>query len=205
MSKPKKNSVLIIDDDNANIMALTNILHPEYTVYGAKNGEDGIKASEKYLPDVILLDIMMPEMDGYTVLKSLKSSEATRDIPIIFITALSYDVNEEKGLALGAADYIAKPFTAGIVKLRVQNQIKIINQMRLIIEKEIAEKSSRAKLEFLSKMSHDMLTPMNAIMGFTEIAKTEGISEETEECLKEIEKASNELLELLKNLLGIPN
>jgi len=203
MSESKKNSVLIVDDDNTNIMMLTHILSPDYTVYVVKNGEAGIKAADKHLPDVILLDIMMPEMDGYAVLEALKNSGKTRNIPVIFITALSHEDNEEKGLALGAADYITKPFSPVIVKLRVRNQIKIINQMRLIIEKQIAEESSRARMEVLSKMSHDMLTPMNAIMGFTQIANMTKNSSETTECLNEIYKASQELLKLLHNMLGI--
>jgi len=132
MSKNKKNSVLIVDDENSNIIALTYILSPEYTVYAVKNGQSAIKAAEKHLPDVVLLDIIMPEMDGYAVLAALKDSEKTQHIPVIFITGLSNVDNEEKGLSLGASDYISKPFSSAIVKLRIQNQIKIINQMRAI-------------------------------------------------------------------------
>ena len=88
MDEARSSSVLIVDDENLEIMALTEILSPEYTVYAAKNGQDGIKAAEKHLPDVILLDIIMPEMDGYAVFAALKDSEKTRNIPIIFITGL---------------------------------------------------------------------------------------------------------------------
>ena len=132
MNDDIKNSVLIVDDENSNIMALTNILSPKYIVYAAKNGPNAIAAAEKYLPDVILLDILMPEMDGYAVITALKSSEKTQNIPVIFLTGLSNASDEEKGLALGAADYISKPFSPTIIKLRVQNQIKILNQFRII-------------------------------------------------------------------------
>ena len=132
MEKAIKGKVLIVDDEKANIITLTYILSSEYTIYAAKNGEDGIELAEKYLPDVILLDILMPEMDGYEVFFALKSSEKTRDIPVIFITALSKDGDEEKGLALGAADYITKPFSPTVVKLRLGNQIKMLDQMRVI-------------------------------------------------------------------------
>ena len=142
MDEMKKNSVLVVDDEKSNIMALSHILSPNYTVYTAKNGQSAIIAAEKYLPDVILLDIIMPDIDGYTVIAALKSSEKTQNIPVIFITGLSNSDDEEKGLSLGAADYIGKPFSAAIVKLRVQNQIKIINQTRLIIKKETAAQSS---------------------------------------------------------------
>ena len=132
MDETKKYSVLVVDDENSNIMALTHILNPEYVVYAAKNGEKAIAAAEKHLPDVILLDIIMPEMDGYAALAALKKSEQAHNIPVIFITGLSNIADEEKGLALGAADYISKPFSPVIVKLRVQNQIKILEQFRII-------------------------------------------------------------------------
>ena len=119
-----KNSVLVVDDENSNIIALTHILSPDYAIYAAKNGPAGLKAAEKYLPDLILLDILMPEMDGYAVIAALKSSEKTRGIPVIFISGLSEARDEEKGLALGAADYINKPFSSAIVRQRVRNHIK---------------------------------------------------------------------------------
>jgi len=132
MEEAKSNSVLVVDDESSNILALTHILGPDYVIYAAKNGQKGIEAADKYLPDVILLDIMMPEMDGYAVISALKNAETTRDIPVVFITGLSNADDEEKGLNLGAADYISKPFSPAIVKLRVRNQIKMINQLRMI-------------------------------------------------------------------------
>ena len=130
MYKIRKNSVLIVDDENSNIMTLTHILSSEYNIYAAKNGQNAIQAANKYMPDVILLDIIMPEMDGYAVLAELKSSEKTQNISVIFITGLSESSDEEKGLALGVADYITKPFSSAIVKLRLGNQMKLIEQFR---------------------------------------------------------------------------
>ncbi|MCL2814664.1 MAG: diguanylate cyclase [Oscillospiraceae bacterium] len=132
MDESKKNSVLIVDDESSNIMALTHILSPVYTVFAAKNGYKALEAAEKYLPDVILLDILMPEMDGYAVLGALKNTDRIRDIPVIIITGLGNADDEEKGLSLGASDYISKPFNPAIVKLRVGNQIKMFNQLRII-------------------------------------------------------------------------
>jgi len=127
-----KNSVLIVDDEKANIIALTHILSSEYTVFAAKNGSDAIEIAKEHLPDVILLDVLMPEMDGYDVLSCLRSTEITQAIPVIFITGLSNAADEEKGLDLGASDYISKPYSSAIVKLRVRNQIRIVNQIREI-------------------------------------------------------------------------
>ena len=127
-----KNSILIADDEKSNLMVLTHLLNREYTIYTARDGKDAINKSKKLLPDIILLDILMPEMNGYEVLSALKNSEETREIPVIFITGLDSREDEEKGLALMAADYISKPFRAAIVKLRVGNQMQIVNQLRTI-------------------------------------------------------------------------
>jgi signal transduction histidine kinase len=199
----KKNSVLIVDDVVSNIKTLSHILNTEYAVHAANSGEKAIKAAEYYLPDVILLDILMPEMDGYEVIRILKSSEKTQNIPVIFITGLNDSENEEAGLTLGAADYISKPFSPAIVRLRVRNQIKIINQTRLIIAKELAEKSSRAKGEFLSRMSHEMRTPMNAIMGMTRLAMNAADSEQRRDMLKKVELSSSRLIKLIDDVLDI--
>ena len=131
-SSKDKNSILIVDDEKSNIIALSMILSPDYTVYAAKNGRDAIEIAQEYLPDVILLDILMPEMDGYDIIAKLKEIEETESIPVIFVTGLTNVGSEEKGLDLGAADYIIKPFSPAIVKLRVRNQMKIVNQIRII-------------------------------------------------------------------------
>jgi len=128
----KKNTLLIVDDENANFKVLTHILGSEYTIFTATNGASAIEKAREFLPDLILLDILMPDMDGYATLAKIKSFEDIKKIPVIFITGLDSDEDEEKGLALDAADYITKPFSAAIVKLRVRNQIQIVNQMRTI-------------------------------------------------------------------------
>ena len=203
MEKVNKYSVLIVDDDKMDIMAMTHILSPDYTVYALKEGSGAVEKAEDIAPDVILLDIVMPEMDGFEVIAALKKSVRARSIPVIFITGHEEPDYEERGLRLGAVDYIIKPFKSDIVKLRIQNQIKIISQMDLIIEKELAEKSNRAQFEFLARMSHEMLTPMNAIMGMTQIAKRSGELCEISECLDEIDSSSCHLKTLIHNLLEI--
>ena len=128
----KKNSLLIVDDEKSNILILRQILGQEYTIYAAKNGYEAIEVANERLPDVILLDILMPGMNGYEVITALKNSNTTRYIPVIFVTALNEVKDEEKGFLLGAADYINKPFSPAIVKLRVQNQIKMLNYINTI-------------------------------------------------------------------------
>ena len=132
MNETGKHSILVVDDEVTNIEILTLILGSEYTVYSANNGQKAIEMAEKHLPDIILLDILMPGMDGYTVIVELKNSTKTHNIPVIFITGLSGNENEEKGLKLGAADFITKPFSLTTVKLRVKNQMETLKQLRKI-------------------------------------------------------------------------
>ncbi|MCL2232273.1 MAG: diguanylate cyclase [Treponema sp.] len=132
LENTKKNSILIVDDEAPNIAVLNRLLGSDYTIYAAKDGQTALEMAKKHLPDIILLDIIMPEMNGYTMISHLKEQKETKDIPVIFITGLNSSEDEEKGLGLDAADYICKPFTNSIVKLRVRNQIKIVNAMRTI-------------------------------------------------------------------------
>ncbi|MCL2191999.1 MAG: diguanylate cyclase [Treponema sp.] len=132
MDIEQKNSILVVDDEVSNLQVLAHILGSAYTIYTAKNGACALEIAKKYMPDIILLDIIMPDMDGYQVLTELKNMEATEKIPVIFITGLSSTEDETKGLSLNAADYISKPFSPTIVKLRVRNQVKIVNQLRTI-------------------------------------------------------------------------
>ena len=127
-----KNSILIVDDEGINITALTGYLNSDYKIYVEKDGLGCIETAKAMQPDLILLDIVMPAMDGFEVIKALKDDIETRDIPIIFVTGLCSAKDEELGFTLGAADYINKPFTPAVVKLRVRNQIQLVNQMREI-------------------------------------------------------------------------
>jgi len=137
MKKAEKNSLLIVDDESANIITLTHILSPDYTIYAATDGRDALEVAREYLPDIILLDIVMDEMDGYEVFSLLKNDERTRDIPVIFISMLGNNRDEEKGLNLGAVDYITKPFSPAIVKLRIRNLFKMLNLIDTI--KQLSE------------------------------------------------------------------
>jgi len=120
----KTGSVLIIDDQPENIHVLANILQEDYGVQAATNGAKALEiVSGKNPPDVILLDIVMPEMDGYEVCRRLKADEQTRDIPVIFVTVKKSTEDEEYGFNLGAVDYISKPFQPTVVRVRVRNHM----------------------------------------------------------------------------------
>lgn len=129
--KPK---ILIIDDERFNINALFGLLNDDYQVMVAPSGEMGLKIALSGRPDLILLDIVMPEMDGYEVLERLKSDPLTQEIPVIFITGRSDASDESYGLNLGAADYISKPFHFAVVRARVDTQIRLKRQTDLLAE-----------------------------------------------------------------------
>lgn len=125
-------TILVVDDERSSLDVLMHILKPEYDLRIAKSGTSALKVAEECHPDLILLDILMPDMDGFELLTRLKSSDSTRDIPIIFITGLAQAEDEEKAFNLGARDYIVKPFNNSIVRARVRTQLQIVKQIRTI-------------------------------------------------------------------------
>ncbi len=121
-----KPTILVVDDIPDNIDLLCAVLEDDYRTKIAVNGERALKiANGESKPDLILLDVMMPGMSGYDVCKALKANPATRDIPVIFVTAMSEAVDEQLGLSLGAADYITKPISAPIVQARIKTQLSM--------------------------------------------------------------------------------
>ena len=130
----KKFTILIADDEKSNLDILGDILSPMYHLFISRSGGRAIELAVAHIPDLILLDVLMPDMSGFEVIAKLKASDATSRIPVIFITGLTSVEDEEKGFFLGAVDYIAKPFNKSIVKARVNTHIKIVDQMRTIEE-----------------------------------------------------------------------
>jgi diguanylate cyclase (GGDEF)-like protein len=121
----EKQTVMIVDDNPINIRVLSEAIEEQCVIVFATSGVEALQMAEKTLPDLILLDIMMPDMNGYQVCRYLKANQLLQEIPVIFITALSQQEDEIAGLRLGAVDYIAKPFNADIVRLRVQTQLEL--------------------------------------------------------------------------------
>jgi signal transduction histidine kinase len=128
-------TILVVDDEPANIAVLDTVLRPHFRVRVARSGADALRAAgTEPHPDLILLDVMMPEMDGYAVLAKLRQSTASRDIPVIFVTAMVSSEDEQRGLELGAVDYITKPITPAIVLARVRTQLEA-RQARDLLKK----------------------------------------------------------------------
>ncbi len=124
--------ILIVDDVPVNVQILAEILSRIYRIKVASNGLDALKIAEREPPDLILLDVMMPGMDGFEVCRQLKGNAVTSKIPVIFVTARHAESDEEHGLNLGAVDYITKPFVIPIAKARIRNHIHIKQQADLL-------------------------------------------------------------------------
>ena len=151
----KKDTILVVDDTPENIDIVKSILSEDYKMKVALNGERALKiASSESPPDLILLDIMMPEMDGYEVCRCLKNSDTTKAIPIIFLTAKSEESDETKGFQLGAADYVTKPISLPILQARVKIQLALHTQNKILeerVEQRTAE-LNQTRLEIIRRL-----------------------------------------------------
>ena len=156
MTPLTKQTVLVVDDTPENIQILNGVLRPYYKVKAAPSGEKALKIAQSTTqPDIILLDIMMPEMDGYEVCRRLKANPATQKIPLIFVTAMSQTEDEKKGLDLGAVDYITKPINPAIVLARVRTQLALYDQTREL-EKKVQERTEElqsTRLEIIHRLA----------------------------------------------------
>ena len=133
MSQETKHIILVVDDEPTNVAILNAMLNTQYKIKVALCGKDAIKiASTAPYPDLILLDVVMDDMDGFEVCKILKQQSITSDIPVVFVTALSDVKTNRKGIELGAVDFFSKPFSAPIIQKRIENHLKLIQQTRQI-------------------------------------------------------------------------
>jgi len=161
LRKPK---VLIVDDTPENIQVLMGTLKDQYAIVAATNGEKALKmAAAEDKPDIILLDIMMPGMDGFEVCRRLKSEAPSRDIPIIFLSALDDTVNKVKGFSIGAVDYISKPFQPEEVHVRVNTHLTLNRLKQTLAEKNRELQAYNEKLEDRVKERTAELASLNRI------------------------------------------
>lgn len=189
----KKNLILIVDDQPKNLQLLAAVLYKNnYEVAMADSGISALEILENITPDLILLDIMMPEMDGFDVIEKIKEDDKLSDIPIIFLTAKNDNESIVKSFEVGASDYITKPFNNGELLSRVNTHIQLftktqkLSYMNSHLEQLVKERTEEldlankrlsklddAKSYFISLMSHELRTPVNGIKGFAGIIKQE--------------------------------
>ncbi len=155
----QKQTILVVDDAPENLDIIKELLSPHYMIKAAINGELALKIAASYSPDLILLDIMMPGMDGYEVCRCLKSNPDTAIIPVIFITAMSDTLDEKRGFDAGAVDYVTKPFHPDIIKRRVATHLTLSKQQRscqarVTKRTQQLEESQRAAISMLGAAGH---------------------------------------------------
>jgi signal transduction histidine kinase len=202
-NKPR---ILVIDDMSSDIELITEILKKKnYRIASAKNGKTAITKAKAHKFDLILLDVILPDMDGYEICKHLKKFPSTKDIPIIFITVKTDHKSLLRGFEAGAVDYITKPFNELELLARVNTHLELkFSREELKKAKEDAERSDKLKSAFLSNMSHEIRTPINAIIGFSELLLLHDITDEqNKEYIDIIINNGNVLIELIDDIIEI--
>ena len=217
--------ILIVDDNRVNLAILTESLSQRYQTCTATKGHNVISAVNLHQPDLILLDIMMPGVDGYEVCRELKKSPQHKDIPVIFVSALQNTKDQEKGFSLGAVDYITKPVSLPALHARLKTHLRIKRQneeMEKLVQsrtaelqqtltelknaKDRAEEANIAKSSFLANISHELRTPLHGILSFAEMGMEKVQNAPVEKLLRyfnRIEESGIRLLKLLNNLLDL--
>ncbi len=192
-------NILIVDDLPDNLRLLSEVLKSEgYRIRPVPNGELALEVAEKEKPSLILLDIMMPGIDGFEVCRRLKANSRLKDIPVIFISALNHTEDIVKSLQIGGVDYITKPFQAEEVKARVNTHLQLYRQSRELHE------LNATRDKFFSIIAHDLRSPFNGFLNLTRMLAEDGGSmpqAEQEELASLLHQSANSLFGLLENLL----
>lgn len=231
MNREQAGTLLVVDDNPTNLSLLSELLdNAGFEVLVAVDGESAIEQLQFSLPDLIVLDVMMPGIDGFETCRRLKQNPLTQDIPVIFMTALADTASKVQGLKLGAVDYIAKPFQQQEVLARIGTQLRLRQEIKertaaqaalqkltqeleqrveqrtaeLKLAKEAAEVANRAKSQFLAGMSHEFKTPLNGILGYAQILqRSQTLSPEDKKGMETIYQCGTHLLTLVNDVLDL--
>lgn len=192
-------TILVVDDNAKNLQLISSLLGKAgYKVHAANTGAKALRYLEKRYPDIILLDVMMPDMNGFEVCKQLKDEESLEDIPVIFLTAKNDSGDVVEGFQAGAVDYITKPFNSSEVLVRLANHLKLRKAM-YDLRKQNAEKD-----RFFSILAHDLRGPFSGYMGLSEVLANHASELSQEEILEysqALHQAASSVYKLLLNLL----
>lgn len=204
---PSEYKILIVDDVMSNVLLLKVLLTNEkFAIATASNGRQALEQVEKENPDLVLLDVMMPDMSGFEVAQHLKSNPNTADIPIIFLTALNSTADIVKGFQVGANDFISRPFNKEELIIRVTHQISLVAAKRLILSKtEELQRTIAGRDKLYSVIAHDLRSPMGSIKMVLNMLilnlPSEKIGAEMYELLTMANQTTEDVFSLLDNLL----
>lgn len=204
---PSEYKILIVDDVMSNVLLLKVLLTNEkFAIATASNGRQALEQVEKENPDLVLLDVMMPDMSGFEVAQHLKSNPQTAEIPIIFLTALNSTADIVKGFQVGANDFISKPFNKEELIIRVTHQISLVAAKRLILSKtEELQRTIAGRDKLYSVIAHDLRSPMGSIKVVLNMLilnlPFEKIGAEMYELLTMANQTTEDVFSLLDNLL----
>lgn len=205
MKTSSAHTVLVVDDHKVNLILLSRILKEEgYTVITGNNSRDALQHLNTQSPDIILLDVMMPGMDGFSLCRKLKKDKKFSDIPLIFLTSRSQKEDIVEGFNAGGNDYITKPFNRQELLARVRNHLHLYDTLlenkRLI---RLSDEASHSKTEFLASMSHEIRTPLNSIIGMAEVLSDTPLSDEQRNYVRIFRSAGESLLEIINDILDL--
>ena len=207
-----RKKILLVDDDQVSLTLLENILSDEFETVSCRSGEEALEVIADEKPDIVILDITMPGMDGYEVCRVLKSDDLTKSIPVIFVTVSGNESDETKGFEVGAADFISKPYSRSVLRSRVKTHLEI---------KEMLEKYKRQanrvnnlnsalkeldnlKKRFLGVAAHDLWNPLLSIRSMSQTMTMSDLEkEERGKFFDAIYKSSNRMLKVVTDLLDI--
>ncbi|WP_297327897.1 response regulator [uncultured Bacteroides sp.] len=204
---PSEYKILIVDDVLSNVLLLKVLLTNEnFTIATANNGQQALEQVDKESPDLILLDVMMPDMSGFEVAQRLKENPNTAEIPIIFLTALNSTTDIVQGFQVGANDFISKPFNKEELIIRVSHQVSLVAAKRLILSKtEELERTIAARDKLYSVIAHDLRSPMGSIKMVLNMLilnlPIEKIGHEMYDLLTQANQTTEDVFALLDNLL----
>lgn len=157
----KNTKILIVDDEPMSVKILSHLLETEYTTLMAHDGREALEILSRVTPDLIILDVVMPEMDGYEVFRALRKIPGLEDVPVLFISVMNETECEHQGLEMGAGDYIIKPFNPSLVRLRVKNHLAFHQERKLLAQRTV-------ELEQLNELLAAEVTQRRAIQADNE-------------------------------------
>lgn len=207
MNSPNQPTLLIVDDEPANLHLLSGHLREDYQVLASKSGAHALRRLQNTSVDLVLLDILMPEMDGYALCQAIRSDPKLRDIPLIFLTSLENSDDETRGLRLGAVDYITKPVNPEMLRARVANHLELRTaREELRRQNETLRENLHLREEIENITRHDLKSPLNALINLPTILledDAENLRPDQIEMLREMRQVGYDMLEMINSSLNL--